>query len=1104
MPSPKQQTRLHNAQGSTPCQMPPCQMPQSAQQALSHTSKALPSMSIQQAPLRTSEALPRKQHAILHTEQALPLKHRTPPALRQLLRRAWDLASGGTRAPLLCALLALPLLAPKRTAADGLFGLVGVPSVDIEGYGWLGDLYLEHTLKVLSTSEDQPEPQINAVFVEDSLWIISGQLQQQGYLYPAIGVRLSDAEGNMLYEGKWAGQELTPYLPPSTEAAHVLFSIEPGLRFYFESIRIEGLPADLTSNPASFFYPTDQLFSFKSTRFYNRSRGISGVQGIVSRLRAMGYRDADVVDQKVDIDKATGAVHFSAKIEHGPVYYADELVIEPGSLALATKVLSGMPLFLHMDDPTRLTPEWLQDNIQQVRNRYYQHGYPEVRIIVRYEDVSAPRSTEVSVSTAIDPVDAVTTAEPQATDAETTQTTAATTAAEQTSPTADAEQTATSSTAAAPSSTAAPTTASSPVAPAVSTSSPAAPAAPVSALEAAAAPVGIHGNTAFDSNAIATALLAADINALQPAQAGNTLQPVTATAPTAATASDIAAAAQQSPLTQHSQTVSQPTAAPTAAAQTATAQTAAASTPTPSATAASEPATATPPTATGSRTVNGASGATTNGNGGAPYNGTATPDTRTATTTANDGTTATNGSGTTPAAANGGAAARTIAQTDAIVRPSALADGTAPEAIAAALAQPSGARYQRVIIQVQSGPQVNIGKISFSGEYGTNMSVLENQLTVAPGEELDRNRVENTRNKLSSLGIFRSVEIEYVEVDENTWDVIYNMQMKQRTEISLIAGVGTFDIIRGGFLIEQNNLWGLAHNQRLRAVQSFKATDVTYRYGIPQVFGNDVDFYAKGSYLYRQEISFNRQEYGAATGFQHYYRPLRTTFDIQYSLEQLSARNRNFLVAPGPTQATVSAITLKASHNGVDNPIFPTKGWQARASAEFAIPDIGGQVNYQRLEMGVAYHTPLNESGLIFHTNLRHGVVVTPGTAQQDIPVNRRFFMGGENTVRGYRRDQASPLDSAGNQIGAVSYILWQVELEQKLTEDLSFVTFLDAIGNAADISQYPFNETLASVGLGLNYRTFVGPLRLEYGYNVKKRPGDPDGTLQISIGFPF
>jgi outer membrane protein insertion porin family len=44
----------------------------------------------------------------------------------------------------------------------------------------------------------------------------------------------------------------------------------------------------------------------------------------------------------------------------------------------------------------------------------------------------------------------------------------------------------------------------------------------------------------------------------------------------------------------------------------------------------------------------------------------------------------------------------------------------------------------------------------------------------------------------------------------------------------------------------------------------------------------------------------------------------------------------------------------------------------------------------------------------------------------------------------------------------------------------------------------------LWSVGGGLRWRTVIGPVRLEYGYNLTRRPFDPAGTLQLSLGYPF
>jgi outer membrane translocation and assembly module TamA len=113
------------------------------------------------------------------------------------------------------------------------------------------------------------------------------------------------------------------------------------------------------------------------------------------------------------------------------------------------------------------------------------------------------------------------------------------------------------------------------------------------------------------------------------------------------------------------------------------------------------------------------------------------------------------------------------------------------------------------------------------------------------------------------------------------------------------------------------------------------------------------------------------------------------------------------------------------------------------------------------------------------------------------------FYPGGENSVRGYQRSEAAPKEGEKFQ-GAQAFILVNLELEQAFSRSLSLVLFLDAVGTASNIDEYPFDDTLSSAGLGLRYRTFMGPLRLEYGRNLNRRDFDPKGTLHFSLGYPF
>jgi len=131
-------------------------------------------------------------------------------------------------------------------------------------------------------------------------------------------------------------------------------------------------------------------------------------------------------------------------------------------------------------------------------------------------------------------------------------------------------------------------------------------------------------------------------------------------------------------------------------------------------------------------------------------------------------------------------------------------------------------------------------------------------------------------------------------------------------------------------------------------------------------------------------------------------------------------------------------------------------------------------------------------------------VIFSTGDASDEIPFVERFFLGGENSVRGYREGEALPLDDNANEIGAEAYVLTNVELEQRVLPDLSVVLFYDGVNNSRDGVFGGAHEYLYSVGLGVRYQTVVGPVRLEYGYNPDPRDEDSHDALHLSVGFPF
>jgi outer membrane translocation and assembly module TamA len=115
-------------------------------------------------------------------------------------------------------------------------------------------------------------------------------------------------------------------------------------------------------------------------------------------------------------------------------------------------------------------------------------------------------------------------------------------------------------------------------------------------------------------------------------------------------------------------------------------------------------------------------------------------------------------------------------------------------------------------------------------------------------------------------------------------------------------------------------------------------------------------------------------------------------------------------------------------------------------------------------------------------------------------PSSYRLRGGGANSVRGFLPGELG----AGTQGGLRR---WEAMLEWRLRlgTSLTAVAFMD-FGDVNDAQAFRFDHLNTSVGFGLRYFTFIGPIRLDAGFRIPdlQRLG---GTSQIEDGastFPF
>jgi translocation and assembly module TamA len=95
----------------------------------------------------------------------------------------------------------------------------------------------------------------------------------------------------------------------------------------------------------------------------------------------------------------------------------------------------------------------------------------------------------------------------------------------------------------------------------------------------------------------------------------------------------------------------------------------------------------------------------------------------------------------------------------------------------------------------------------------------------------------------------------------------------------------------------------------------------------------------------------------------------------------------------------------------------------------------------------------------------------------EELPPSKRFYTGGDNTIRGFSFEELGPRDEAGEVIGGRYLAVGSLEIERRLGGGWSLALFVDG-GNAYDPDFEA--EAAYAAGLGVRWHSPVGPVRLD------------------------
>ena len=142
----------------------------------------------------------------------------------------------------------------------------------------------------------------------------------------------------------------------------------------------------------------------------------------------------------------------------------------------------------------------------------------------------------------------------------------------------------------------------------------------------------------------------------------------------------------------------------------------------------------------------------------------------------------------------------------------------------------------------------------------------------------------------------------------------------------------------------------------------------------------------------------------------------------------------------------------------------------------------------------------------------RVGTIDAPGVLATNVPFFKRYFLGGSSSLRGWGRFEVSPLTMLGQPIGGHSMFESSGEVRIPVVGQLSAVLFVDAGNVWYESFDINLDDLRVSAGPGLRYRTPIGPVRVDLGYQLTRIEGllingEPESRrwrIHFSIGQAF
>jgi outer membrane protein insertion porin family len=412
-----------------------------------------------------------------------------------------------------------------------------------------------------------------------------------------------------------------------------------------------------------------------------------------------------------------------------------------------------------------------------------------------------------------------------------------------------------------------------------------------------------------------------------------------------------------------------------------------------------------------------------------------------------------------------------------------------------------------ITFTAQPGLRANFGEIEITGNRSVSDEVIRRQLLFKPGDLFQRSAIQDSQRRLYGMALFQFVNVETINSETQGAEVKTRITVVEgkHQRVNMGVGYGTEEKARVDAEYHHVNFLGGARSAGVHGRWSSLDRGIRADFTQPYFFGPTFSLGGEGQLwdyftpVYTSTITGGKlsltQQISSRTSWTAYIGSARTTTtpSPDFSLAQ-NPQLFVQLIALGlnpvslEQKGTLSSVGLDWQRTVTDNALNPRHGYQIAIHTEKAGQVLPSTFNYFALSSDARNFLPIGNR-IVVANRLLVGNIRPAGYVQAEVPFSKKFFLGGAQTLRGWGRFEVSPL-ADGLPVGGDTMFSFSSEARVALKGKLGGVLFFDAGNVWTDLRTVDFGQIRYDVGTGLRYATPVGPIRLDWGYQLNPIPG--------------